>query len=560
MSVRNVNIGSGERIESLLREIEQTKPAPSASTALENYQPLSDTGREERLAQQFLRGRLSVGNALIQRQLQKVLGEKRATQDSQQKLPDSITNITAVAKLTDGQRREETEKSLSTIRQIIASTNDNDRQQACQVLNRISSVIAENLDLTKIESILDKFNEIVRLLMNLGKDILPPTPTPSNSVSTNPTTWSPAHTQLRELGFSLTALRKITNTAAARLVELDQSLLQETAQQNLNFEQAFAKKIESLPITAFEKLKTLASSEQKRLTALPLEQMVEELTRTTPLPSPSGDATAARTQLRQIGFSLTTIRKISDTAAVRLVELDETILRDVAKRNLNFEQAFAKKIESLPTTAFDRLKSLDRAEQKRITDLPLEQMLEELKPPKPTEDINLYPMPEATPAPIVNAIKNAQKSVDVSIYLFTSPSVTGALKEAAARGVRVRVMLEPEVVGQKDANKEVAESLREAGIAVQDTPPEFSQGNKVDHAKFMIVDNKKLLFGTGNLVRSGLGEEGALSFNRDFWVEDTRAEVVNEARTLYEADWQQQSTSGIEFKHLVVTPDNGNQR
>jgi len=102
----------------------------------------------------------------------------------------------------------------------------------------------------------------------------------------------------------------------------------------------------------------------------------------------------------------------------------------------------------------------------------------------------------------------------------------------------------------------LSKELKAAGIDIQGTPPGFDTHGNVDHAKFMVVDQQEMLFGTGNLVRVGLGGNEQNEANtRDFWTEDSRKESVGEASQLFDADWNRQSTQGMKFTNLVVTPD-----
>lgn len=167
-----------------------------------------------------------------------------------------------------------------------------------------------------------------------------------------------------------------------------------------------------------------------------------------------------------------------------------------------------------------------------------------------------HAMPESGAGPILNAIKSATKSIDLEVYQLTEPSVVAALEEAAANGIRVRVMLEPKTV-EKGNYEQMAARLLKAGIDVKPTPPRFDSHHNVDHAKMLIIDEQEVLIGTGNLVRSGLGgNDRPEANNRDFWVEDSRVEMVAEAVTLFGADWDRRPTSAADFQHLVVTPDN----
>jgi phosphatidylserine/phosphatidylglycerophosphate/cardiolipin synthase-like enzyme len=178
----------------------------------------------------------------------------------------------------------------------------------------------------------------------------------------------------------------------------------------------------------------------------------------------------------------------------------------------------------------------------------------------PAEGTLLLPMPESTAAPIVALLDAATLSIDLEIYQLQSPAVIHALEAAAGRGVSVRVMLEPKTVGAINYGP-VAARLARAGISVQPTPPAFDAHHNVDHAKFMVLDGAELVFGSGNLVRSGLGGNPAPEFdNRDFWIRDRRATSVAEATALFAADWARTATTTTTFTNLVLTPDNADAR
>lgn len=173
-----------------------------------------------------------------------------------------------------------------------------------------------------------------------------------------------------------------------------------------------------------------------------------------------------------------------------------------------------------------------------------------------TSGVVVHPMPESGHDRILQVLDAAKSTIDVEIYQLQERDVIGALKSASARGVKVRVMLEPRTVGSQNFDA-VAAELKSAQIAVQTTPKAFDSNHNVDHAKLCIVDGKELLFGTGNWVRSGLGgvTEGPYQ-NRDFWVEDARAASVKSAQALFTADWAEKTSASIDFGDTVVTPDN----
>ncbi len=175
-----------------------------------------------------------------------------------------------------------------------------------------------------------------------------------------------------------------------------------------------------------------------------------------------------------------------------------------------------------------------------------------------TGGVTIYAMPDSGERPILDAINGAQRSIDLEIYQITDDNVTTALVGAAQRGVAVRVMLEPKTVGGSNYTAEAA-TLQAGGVVVQATPPQFDASHNVDHAKFIIIDGQKMMFGTGNFSLNGLGA-GTSYNNRDFWVADSRSQSVNEAQTLFTSDWNRQDTTSVQFVNLVVTPDNADQR
>jgi phosphatidylserine/phosphatidylglycerophosphate/cardiolipin synthase-like enzyme len=171
------------------------------------------------------------------------------------------------------------------------------------------------------------------------------------------------------------------------------------------------------------------------------------------------------------------------------------------------------------------------------------------------EQVKLHPMPDDGAGAIVDAINQAKKSIDLEVYQLADRNVVDALEAAAKRGVAVRIMVEPKALEPTNYSF-IAKQLTAAGVKMQPTPPAFDSHQNVDHAKFMVVDSREVLFGTGNLVRVGLGGNDQDEANtRDFWVEDTQAESLSEASQLFQADWDRKPTTGITFKNLVVTPD-----
>ena len=91
-------------------------------------------------------------------------------------------------------------------------------------------------------------------------------------------------------------------------------------------------------------------------------------------------------------------------------------------------------------------------------------------------------------------INNAQQSIDVAAYSFTSYKVVDALIDAQRRGVKVQVVLDK---GQQNRRYHAISELQTAGIPVR-----FNGNYAIMHNKFMIIDDKTIESGSFNYTTS----------------------------------------------------------
>ena len=142
------------------------------------------------------------------------------------------------------------------------------------------------------------------------------------------------------------------------------------------------------------------------------------------------------------------------------------------------------------------------------------------------------PGPETEPvfspedgARIPELIDSAKETVDIEIYVFSSRDVVEALERARSRGVRVRIIIERDVVG--DDNDAIFRELASKGFSIRYA----SRAYKLTHSKFIIVDRKAVLVGSHNLSNSALYKNREASVI----IHDRRA--VDEFIGAYETDW-----------------------
>jgi phosphatidylserine/phosphatidylglycerophosphate/cardiolipin synthase-like enzyme len=126
---------------------------------------------------------------------------------------------------------------------------------------------------------------------------------------------------------------------------------------------------------------------------------------------------------------------------------------------------------------------------------------------------------------IINILNNAEKSIDIEMYVFSSEELLETLKRAHERGVKIRIILEKRVVS--DENKKMFNALQSSGIEVRWASKVFT----LTHAKFIIVDGKKVVVGSHNF------SDRALNFNREASVLLERTNVVEYFKNIFENDW-----------------------
>ena len=102
--------------------------------------------------------------------------------------------------------------------------------------------------------------------------------------------------------------------------------------------------------------------------------------------------------------------------------------------------------------------------------------------------MKLIVQPDAGIAPIVTAIKQAKKSIDILIFRLDRFEIARALAAAVARGVRVRALTAHTNRGGTKSLRKLEMSLLEAGVTVSRTADDLVRY----HGKMMIVDSKIL--------------------------------------------------------------------
>ncbi len=158
----------------------------------------------------------------------------------------------------------------------------------------------------------------------------------------------------------------------------------------------------------------------------------------------------------------------------------------------------------------------------------------------------VFIQPEDGRAPLFNLLRSARGQVDLTIYLLTDRDTIAMLKRTAQRGVRVRVLIEPEPFGGGESNRRAARELQQSGVEVRFTSRAF----RYTHQKSLIVDDRAGVIMTMNLTYS------SFTRNREYGVITYNPAHIAEMRTVFKADWERVPPDLPTLPTLVWSPIN----
>jgi phosphatidylserine/phosphatidylglycerophosphate/cardiolipin synthase-like enzyme len=162
----------------------------------------------------------------------------------------------------------------------------------------------------------------------------------------------------------------------------------------------------------------------------------------------------------------------------------------------------------------------------------------------------LIVLPDDSAQPLLDAINGAKSTLRVKMFVFSDISLLDAVIAAHRRGVKARVMLNPERRDGQKENGEIREKLVAAGVDVQDSNPCFD----VTHEKSMVIDDETAFIESLNWEPRNLTE------TRDYAVVTKHKHEVEEVMRGFDADWNRTDFVSSDESHLIWCIGNGRQR
>lgn len=160
--------------------------------------------------------------------------------------------------------------------------------------------------------------------------------------------------------------------------------------------------------------------------------------------------------------------------------------------------------------------------------------------------VTIQVQPTDSGAAILSAIRGAEKSVHMTMYLLTNSDVIDALGDLKEAGKDVKVILNKTFPQNGGNNQPAFNRLSRRGVEVTWAP----SGYTFTHSKTIIVDAKKVFIMTMNLTASSANN------NREYIATDTDPQDVADLERIFEADFTNRSVT-LPSK-LVISPSGAN--
>jgi phosphatidylserine/phosphatidylglycerophosphate/cardiolipin synthase-like enzyme len=157
--------------------------------------------------------------------------------------------------------------------------------------------------------------------------------------------------------------------------------------------------------------------------------------------------------------------------------------------------------------------------------------------------------PDAGVAPVLDAIKQARKTIDVLIFRLDRGDVARALEAAVERGVSVRALTAHTNRGGEKHLRHLEMQLLEGGVTVSRTADDLVRY----HGKMMIVDARVLHVYGFNFTTLDIEK------SRSFGVVTRNRRLVQEAMKLFDTDFDRHPYKPA-FSRFVVSPENARDR
>lgn len=130
---------------------------------------------------------------------------------------------------------------------------------------------------------------------------------------------------------------------------------------------------------------------------------------------------------------------------------------------------------------------------------------------------------------LIKTIESSERSIDISIYAFTNKEIEKALKNAARRGVKIRIIYDYKsninnthsTIGSLSKYNNIKTCLLRGIRAKND------EYNGIMHQKMAIIDTKAIITGSANWTRN------AFENNYELLIKSDDIQMINKAKAYF---------------------------
>lgn len=165
--------------------------------------------------------------------------------------------------------------------------------------------------------------------------------------------------------------------------------------------------------------------------------------------------------------------------------------------------------------------------------------------------------PQAGITPWLQAIDQATTRIEVNDYLLTDHALIQALRQAAARGVTVQVLIDGRPYHDASAVTTTESAFAGSRVHLKTAPARFEGSYAYDHAKYLVVDpgtpQAVAILGSPNGTASAFG-----GYNLEDAMQVRGGSVPRALATVFHADWTGQPAGPTPRQVLVLSPGSQN--
>jgi phosphatidylserine/phosphatidylglycerophosphate/cardiolipin synthase-like enzyme len=158
--------------------------------------------------------------------------------------------------------------------------------------------------------------------------------------------------------------------------------------------------------------------------------------------------------------------------------------------------------------------------------------------------MELIVQPDDGVDPVVEAIKGAERRVDILIFRFDKPSVEKALEDAVDRGVVVRALIAHTNRGGEERLRKLELRMLERGVTVSRTADDLVRY----HGKMLLADDRLFVLGF-NYTKLDIDK------SRSFGLITKNKTLIAAAEALFDADSTRQPYAPTCDTDFVVSPE-----